>query len=200
MTINTDRMLLVFARAPVEGKVKTRLQPPLDAAQAVELHLDMLERTLMTAAASAVSKRRLYCDIPDHPVILDIAARARIPVYAQRGMDLGERMEMALTEALLEVRQAVLIGCDCPEITPAYIDDAFETLSLGKQVVLGPARDGGYVLIGLCEADPRLFEGICWGTETVLIETRRRLRRNREVVAGTQLPARSRSPRRSGLL
>lgn len=103
------------------------------------------------------------------------AARLGLTVQAQRGPDLGARMHNALSDALHGVGRAVLIGTDCPELDAAYLDAAFDALD-GHDAVLGPAADGGYVLIGLRRPAPTLFTRIAWGTGTVLAETRAGLR------------------------
>ena len=94
---------------------------------------------------------------------------------AQQGGDLGARMYAALSNALQRHRSAVLIGSDCPEFDPGYLEAAFAALEQ-QDAVLGPAVDGGYLLIGLRAAPALLFEDIAWGTPQVLQITRDRLR------------------------
>jgi glycosyltransferase A (GT-A) superfamily protein (DUF2064 family) len=84
-------------------------------------------------------------------------------------------MYLAFADTLQNADSAVLIGSDCPEYDPPYLDAAFQALEK-NDAVLGPAADGGYVLIGLKKADPRLFRGVPWGTDKVLTATRRKLR------------------------
>ena len=85
-------------------------------------------------------------------------------------------MKNALAEALTEHSQAVVIGTDCPEITPAYLNEAFSRLENGLDAIIGPAADGGYVLIGLRRFSPLVFENVRWGTEEVLSATQQNLR------------------------
>jgi rSAM/selenodomain-associated transferase 1 len=161
-----DVAVLVFARAPVPGRVKRRLVPRLGAWRAARLHVRLTHRALRTAAAAACG-----------PVELHLTARhARFRDYRlQRGADLGERMHRALTRALRRHRGAILIGSDCPELVPADLRRAARLLAGGCDAVLGPAEDGGYVLIGVRRVTSRLFEGIEWGTAGVFAATARRL-------------------------
>jgi hypothetical protein len=99
-----------------------------------------------------------------------------LTLHAQRGADLGRRMQRALAWTLRDSRYAVLIGSDCPALTPAVLRNAFRALRAGSDVVLVPALDGGYVLIGMRRPAARLFHGIEWGSARVLQQTRRRLR------------------------
>jgi rSAM/selenodomain-associated transferase 1 len=94
----------------------------------------------------------------------------------QHGADLGRRMAHALKHALRDSQCAVLIGSDCPALTTAVLKNAFTALHDGADVVLVPALDGGYVLIGVSQSAARLFQGITWGSDRVMAQTRRRLR------------------------
>ncbi|MGB7542815.1 MAG: TIGR04282 family arsenosugar biosynthesis glycosyltransferase, partial [Burkholderiales bacterium] len=91
--------------------------------------------------------------------------------------DLGERMQRALAAALARSERAILVGSDIPALSAQYLRDADRSLAGGDDVVLGPAEDGGYVLIGLRRCDPELFREIPWGGPTVLAETRWRIAR-----------------------
>ena len=96
---------------------------------------------------------------------------------AQHGADLGERMLNAFGEALSQYRSALLIGCDCPSLTPDDLQQALIALQNGSDAFIAPAEDGGYVLIGLNAPQPSLFENMHWGTEKVMKETRHRVKR-----------------------
>ena len=169
------RRLLVFARAPVPGAVKTRLIPALGAAGAAALYARLLQRTLTTACTAAVAPVDLWCS-PDSGDPAFTAAKVRwdVLLHEQPRGGLGARMFMALGAALEQCEQAVLIGCDCPALSAADLDAAFVALD-DHDVVLGPAEDGGYVLIGVRRLSPVLFEGIAWGGDRVLRQTRSRL-------------------------
>jgi rSAM/selenodomain-associated transferase 1 len=161
-----DVAVLVFARAPLAGRVKRRLMPRLGAAEAARLHLRLTRRALRTAAAARLG-----------PVTLHLTAKhALFPRSSlQRGKDLGERMQRALSAALQRHRAAILIGADCPALRPADLRRAARWLAGGCEVVLGPAEDGGYVLIAARRLPPGLFEGIAWGTSGVFAATAARL-------------------------
>lgn len=174
----TDRRVLVFARPPRPGRVKTRLIPALGAAGAANLYRQLLQNTLAEAVKLPEVPAELWCAADDGDPAgecEELAARYGMRLRRQHGPDLGARMQHALADALGTARRSVLIGSDCPEIGSDYLARAFAALER-HEAVLGPAVDGGYVLIGLRQVDPRLFSGIPWGTERVLDLTRSRLR------------------------
>jgi rSAM/selenodomain-associated transferase 1 len=158
--------VLVFARAPVPGSVKRRLVPRLGPWRAARLHLRLLRQTLGTAALAACG-----------PVELHLTRRHALfrKHELQKGTDLGERMHRALERALRRHRGAILVGSDCPALRAADLRRAARLLAGSCDVVLGPAEDGGYVLIGARRVSPRLFEGIDWGTPDVYAATAQRL-------------------------
>lgn len=165
----------VFARYPMIGEVKTRLSPALPPALAVELHAAMVADALECAGEAGFGPPVLYwASEPADPV--GFAVRRGLETRFQRGADLGERLSAAFAELLSSPGdRAVVIGTDCPDLTPDLIRGAFAALAR-HDVVLGPAHDGGYYLIGLRRHVPELFRGIVWGTETVLARTLDRAR------------------------
>ena len=172
-----ERAILVFAKAPEPGLVKTRLIPALGPEGAAALAERLLEHTLKAAASVRSAVLELH-GTPDirHPVFRRLAARYKAVLHAQAGADLGERMATALEGALARHRQVVLIGSDCPAMDTACLEEAFSTLAGRRDMVLGPAEDGGYVLIGAAMPLPgRLFKDIDWGTDQVLAQTRARI-------------------------
>lgn len=171
-----DGCLLVFTRAPVPGEVKTRLVPRLGEEGAARLHRWLVERALQVAAESEFARLSLYCT-PDarHPFLVACARRYGAALRVQVGADLGERMQNALAVELQTASYAVLIGCDCPLLNAVHLNTAGEHLRAGDDAALGPAVDGGYVLIGLREPAPSLFSGLPWGTDGVLAATRQQL-------------------------
>ena len=159
-------MIIVFARAPVPGEAKTRLVPKLGAWRAARLHARLTLHALRTAqladrAVELHGTRR-------HTFFKDLKLKFRL----QRGKDLGERMHHALSKAK---GPAILIGTDCPMLTPADLRRAARWLRGGCEVVLAPAEDGGYVLIGARRISPEVFRGIEWGSSSVYQGTARRL-------------------------
>ena len=178
--------IAVFTRAPAPGRAKRRLIPALGAAGAAELQRRLTDRIVAAAIAAANASTNagagagevsLWCT-PDcrDPSFQALATRhPALRLYAQRGNDLGERMGAAMRNMLGRSPFALLAGSDCPALGETGLRQAAEWLAGGPDAVLVPARDGGYVLIGLRRFDGSLFTGIDWGTERVLSATRRRL-------------------------
>jgi len=160
----------------VAGRVKTRLTPPLTPAAAAGLHRRLLAETAAMACSSGLAAVELWC-APDtgHPLFRELAAAWPLNLFPQAGADLGARMAAAAESALREAEAVVLIGADCPLLGPRELRTALAWLEGGYDAVLGPAEDGGYVLIGLRRFDGRLFDDIHWGGARVLEATRGRL-------------------------
>ena len=161
-----------MARAPSSAS-KTRLAPHLSASRLAALCKAMLADTL--SALASVGDVTIFFtpdDAAEEMAALSSATVLRVP---QGGGDLGARMLGALRH-LLDVRScdgALLVGSDIPLITADHLIEAADTLRTRGGVVLGPADDGGYYLIGMAQAHPPLFEGIAWGTGSVLTDTLR---------------------------
>lgn len=167
-----DAVIQIFARAPVPGEAKTRLIPALGADGAAALQARLLQRTLAMATRSALAPVQLWCSPDcDHAAFRDWPGVSR---HVQQGADLGERMQHALIAGLETARRVILIGTDCPGLDAGYLRQAIERLA-EHDVVLGPAEDGGYVLVGW-RRPVDLFAAIDWGSERVLEQTRTRLR------------------------
>ena len=170
-----DTTIMVFARAPITGQVKTRLIPTLGAAGAAELHAAFLEQTLNTVSQLDDTAIQLYCQ-PDthHPLFRQAADRTVLSLHAQQGSDLGERMANAFADNLPRYHKVLVIGCDCPALTPDDLRAAIEALD-NKEAVIIPAHDGGYVLLGLKTFSPLIFTDIDWSTDRVFEQTTRQL-------------------------
>lgn len=166
--------ILVFARAPVPGKAKTRLEPRLGAWGAARLQARLTQHALRTALDARCGRVELH-GTQRHALLLQYARKLGVPFHLQHGRDLGERMHHALARA----RGAILIGTDCPELRAADLRRAARLLRGGSDVVIAPARDGGYVLIGARRVSARLFAGIEWGGARVYADTVQRLERLR---------------------
>lgn len=169
--------IAVFARAPQAGAVKTRLIPQLGAEGALALHRELIESTLFRARDAALGAVTLWiAGDPTHPEVRACAVRQRVTLACQQGEDLGARMHAAFAATLAETpsQGCLLIGTDCPALSTTHLQRAAQALAR-HDVVLVPALDGGYVLIGLNAPQPALFEGIDWGTPTVLAATRVRI-------------------------
>ncbi len=166
-----DTRLLQFAKAPVPAKVKTRLVPALGAATACELHCRLVKHQLQQMVESQLAPVELWIDDVDNTEALAWSNEFNVPVFQQTGYDLGARMHHALESCTANGKQAVLTGSDCPAIDRPYLQEAIEALHAGVNVVLGPALDGGYVLIGVRSAHAGLFSKVEWGTKSVLQQT-----------------------------
>lgn len=169
-------MILLFAKYPVPGQVKTRLIPALGATRAARLHRRMTETTLDTAKAAGSSV--VVC-AAGAPLRRFRAWLGKGPAYVrQSDGDLGRRMEDSFDRAFrLGARKAIAIGADVPGITPDLLRKAFEALDFAD-VVLGPAADGGYYLIGMRQLYRQIFRDIAWGSGEVLSRTREILAAN----------------------
>lgn len=163
--------IAVFAKAPVPGAVKTRLVPLLGAEGAARLHASLVRHALATAREARPAALQLWC-APDasHPFFAECADRFSCELHVQQGADLGSRM----AHAFASNAPLVLIGGDCPSLQASHLEHAWRALESGD-AVFAPAEDGGYALVGLARPAPLLFEGIDWGREGVMRETRRRV-------------------------
>lgn len=170
-------VVIVFAKAPRPGEVKTRLAPPLDAEGAAALHVKLVRHTLdMVRDASCRSVRLCCAPDEDDPFFRFCAAHYGVALRRQAAGNLGERMHDALRDALATHARALLIGTDCPALTARHLQQADSALCDGADAVFVPCEDGGYALIGLTRIDGRLFDGITWATGGVMEETRARLK------------------------
>jgi uncharacterized protein len=166
----------VFAKAPVAGSVKTRLVALLGEEGAASLHGKLVQQALATAVKAGVGLVELWCTPDDaHPFFGQCVADSAAELRSQNGRDLGERMGYSFQSAFAAGRALVLIGSDCPALTPKHIQAAAAALASYDAVFI-PAEDGGYVLVGLSRPMPGIFEGIEWSTEGVMAATRERLR------------------------
>jgi uncharacterized protein len=165
--------IAIMAKAPIPGTVKTRLIPSIGAHAAAVLQERLTERAITTALAANIGPVTLWC-APDikHASFLNLVMRLRVTLKPQPEGDLGARMLAAVAASS---GPTLVIGTDCPALTDVHLRGAARALQEGAEVVLIPAEDGGYVLIGARAAHPQLFSGISWGTATVLAETRARI-------------------------
>ena len=166
--------LLVFSKAPIAGKVKTRLIPALGEEGAAQLHQELLTICIDKVNAAKNVEVALWC-APDiyHPYF-----RAQsLPCYPQQGDDLGEKMAYALEQALTDCDQAVLLGTDSPALSLSTLMSGLENLRSGYDAVIVPAEDGGYVAIGMRYVDRVVFEGVNWGSDQVYRQTVERFER-----------------------
>jgi len=180
MPTDSPVSIAILAKAPVPGRVNTRLIPAIGAHAAAVLHERLTERAVATALAAGVGPVTLWC-APDatHSTFLKLVTQQRIILKRQPEGDLGVRM-LAATAATSG--PVLVIGTDCPALTELHLRGAANSLREGNDVVIIPAEDGGYVLIGTRTAQSAIFAGIEWGTSTVLAESRARIIEERLVL------------------
>ncbi|MBU3059002.1 TIGR04282 family arsenosugar biosynthesis glycosyltransferase [Pseudomonas indica] len=165
--------LHLLARTPEPGRVKTRLIPALGDEGACDLQRLLVERAL-ELPADTFSERFFWLDDGPDDSLVELAEAHGWTVMEQPAGDLGERMRRIAALGLAESDGVVLIGNDCPALDGDYLAAACEALR-EQEVVLGPAEDGGYVLLGLRRIDPLLFESLPWGSDRLLALTCERL-------------------------
>lgn len=162
-------MLIVFTRYPVAGQAKTRLIPALGAAGAAALQRRMTQHTLALAQTCDRPLQIRFCG--GSLAAMQSWLGADLDYQPQGDGDLGQRMCNALRDGFAQGGEPiVIIGTDCPLLDRQIIDSAFAAL-VAHDLVLGPAADGGYYLIGLRKLVPELFQSIAWSTATVLTQT-----------------------------
>jgi len=173
------KAVVVFAKAPVPGRVKTRLVPDLSPDDAVLLYEAFVLDTVERLAGHGTADVWLACHpAKEHPFFLDICDRFGLKAFDQSGESLGRRMEAGIDFLLSGgYEKILLLGSDSPSLSMKMIDDAFELMD-EQGVVLGPSLDGGYYLLGVCGGAPDIFSGIEWGSGSVFYETVERLKKN----------------------
>ncbi len=171
--MNDQEAVLVFARYPREGRVKTRLARDLSAGLVLELHTAFLLDTMQAVAAGAWDTILFLADCSPADATAWRSSHQLPPSITtrpQQGADLGERLWNAYLETQHGFRRVVFIGSDTPGLPLSLIRRAFDLL-IRKPAVIGPVPDGGYYLLGLSRPLPDLFQGIDWGSDLVLAQT-----------------------------
>jgi rSAM/selenodomain-associated transferase 1 len=177
--MSKDAALVIYARPPIPGQVKTRMQPRIGPQESARLYAamlcDLLER--MPATVSAIAETCIAWSSPYAPDG-EMASLARgLRTETQQGDDLGERMARTLQEKLQHgCRRVVIIGSDSPTLPSIYLKHAFDALTRAD-IVLGPADDGGYYLLGARRLHLALLRDMPWSTDQVLAITRKRVRK-----------------------
>jgi uncharacterized protein len=168
--------IALFAKAPVAGMVKTRLVPPLSAEEAAQVARASLEHSVRVLVPAVPARWRLLLDGAPDPQILELARVFGLPILGQSEGDLGARLRAALGALRMSgASEVIAIGSDSPTLPPERLAQARDALER-HDLVLGPAEDGGYYLIGLSRECDAVFEGIAWGTAGVAHETLDRAR------------------------
>ena len=167
--------IVQFAKRPQAGHVKTRLIPAIGAQGAYELHQKLLRHTWHTLSSAYIAPMELWIDSAEFSPFFDTLNPPASRIEIQHGTHLGERMGNTVKQVLKRSEAVVIVGSDCPLLDGDYVDAALQSLYSGAEVVLGPAIDGGYVLIGMRSYLPQIFDDINWGSDQVLSQTRARL-------------------------
>jgi len=163
--------IVIFAKAPVPGRVKTRLIPALGAEGAARLAREMLAETVEEALATGLTVE--LCGDPDSAEWYE--ARPGLAPTGQGEGDLGERLARAAARVLRD-ESILLVGADCPGVDRGRLRAAADALE-DQDAVIHPAHDGGYALLGLRRFDRSVFEGIDWSTPVVAAQTVARIER-----------------------
>lgn len=157
--------LIIMAKPPVLGLVKTRLAATIGDEQALKVYRELLALTFAVAHESTLEAIVHFSE--EAPFISDFSLFEK---DFQEGDGLGERILKSFSKELSDADGCIMIGADCPDLTSEILQLAVHALEK-NDVVLGPSDDGGYYLIGVNEAEPALFDQIAWSTDTVLQST-----------------------------
>lgn len=164
----------VLAKAPIPGLAKTRLIPALGPLGAARLQRHLTRVAVQTALDAGIGAVTLWCaPHAGHRFFRALRETSDVPCLVQASGDLGDRMHTAF-RLHCEQGPLLLIGTDCPPLTADHLRRAAQALLDGADAVFHPAEDGGYVLVGLRQAQPALFRGIAWSTGVVMSQTRER--------------------------
>ena len=177
--IYPDAVILLFAKAPVAGKVNTRLIPYIGVQAATQLQDDLIQQRLSMLKQANLCAVSLMCS-PDAQDDYFVHCKEQYPItlLEQSGADLGVRMFNGIKQALQQYKYCIVIGTDAPALDEVLISQAIERLKTGNEVVFVPAEDGGYVLVGLQQPYEFIFRDISWGSAEVMQQTRSKLKKN----------------------
>lgn len=172
----------LYAKAPVLGQVKTRMQALLGEEGALSLHKALIQYVFRNLDESQLCPIQLWVTQPQTPAKINnlhdelfLTLCNKSNIFNQSGVDLGAKMAFTARQILKSHDYVVLVGSDCASVDASYLEQALQALEAGKQIVLGPAEDGGYVLLGLRIAPDCLFEQMPWGEAEVMAITRQNL-------------------------
>lgn len=168
-------LLIIFAKAPEAGRVKTRLLPFLSPEEAASLHEAFILDILSSTAGLPLQRAMACTPSPDHPFFRQCPTAPPLLFLEQKGEQLGERMNHAMAWGFsMGFEKILLIGSDTPTLPERFIQEGIDRLD-SHPWVIGPSLDGGYYLIGSKAPLPALFKGIRWGTDEVLPKTLEKL-------------------------
>lgn len=171
--------LIIFAKQPKLGKVKTRLAVSIGEEKTLKIYFELLQITKMVTAKVGAKKIVYWDQAMDKPIKeFEFGYQNEV----QEDGDLGFKMEMAFQkEFQSEKTKTLIIGTDCPFLTKEILQQAFHALD-DSDFVIGPARDGGYYLLGMKEFSPFVFQSIPWSTKDVLLLTIDSIQKNNKTV------------------
>ena len=177
-----NRHLIIFVKNPVLGRAKTRLAATIGDEKALEVYLRLLEITRNVALGVNCTRHVFYSNTIDN----DSWSEDKFKKSVQLGESLGERMKNAFDQVfVLGAREVIIIGSDCPRLNGEIVENGFQLLA-ESDTCIGPAKDGGYYLLGMNRPLPFLFEDKEWSTDSVFDDTTSDLVKN-ELTYG-QLP------------
>lgn len=175
----SDAVILVFAKAPIAGEVNTRLIPDIGIDAATQLQVELINSRLESLQNNKLCKVELWCSPDsDHAFFQKCQKKYGVTLFTQQGDDLGIRMSLAIKKSLQRFKRVVLIGTDAPSLTLVQIDIAIQKLGEDNDIIIAPAEDGGYVLIGMSQYSDAIFHSVPWGTDKVLSCTRENIKNN----------------------
>ena len=161
-----QKNLIIFIRNPILGAVKTRLAKSIGDKKALEVYKDLMVKTREEAKVVSAKRYLFY----SKEIKSDDWPTEYFHKMQQASGDLGQKMKKAFAEVIRENSKSLIIGSDCYDLTSSIIEQAFDDLD-NNDLIVGPANDGGYYLLGMKKNNPELFEGIEWSTEVVLQQT-----------------------------
>lgn len=168
----TKNLVLIFTRNPELGKVKTRLAKSVGNETALEIYKFLLNKT-KDVTQNLECDKAIYYSVKVREN--DIWNKSIFQKHQQKGMDLGIRMQNAFKNSLeAGYEKVIIVGSDLYDLTPNHINKAFSKLDT-NDVVIGPAEDGGYYLLGMKTLQPNIFENKDWGTSSVRKDTLKNL-------------------------
>lgn len=170
--------IIIVAKRPVPGNVKTRLCPPLTSQESSNLYSCFLQDTVDKVAKVPGALKYLALDIEDleirgggiAPLLDDISIPKSFKVIGQGSGDLGERLTCLTNQVLEESDRLIFVGADSPSLPIPYLESALRLLA-DNDVVIGPSEDGGYYLLGMAGCFTFLFEGVEWSSDRVFKQT-----------------------------
>ena len=170
-----NTLLIQFAKWPQLGKVKTRLAKKVGEQAAYEAHIELTLAVLKNLTSSDVAAVECWFDqlsteSPESQMLTECCHKLSVPIACQNGHDLGLRMYHALSCGLKSFENVIIVGSDCPTVDKSYLEQAIQVLET-NDLVLGPAEDGGYVLIGARKIELGMLDNIAWGEGSVLSST-----------------------------